>query len=1242
MMSFHILTKLKAVIRTLFFACMISNFFYETGFAIDEFSELKTVAEKSEFTATSKHSEVIDFQNQLAKMSSIVSNREIGRTVNGRSMQATIIAEPAYQFGSSTESRLVVLMLGNIHSGECAGKEGLLMLLRDVASTKDHPWLKDVVLVCLPNYNADGNDRIGRNEMHRPGQIGPSAGMGLRENAQQLDLNRDFIKIESPEARSLVKLIDDINPDLFIDCHTTNGSRHRYQLTYDIPHNPTAPKALRDFLRNKMMPDVTKELEDEKKVSTFYYGNFNRDQTSWTTYGFEPRYSTEYVGLRGRLSILSEAYSYISYKDRIFATKDFVTSCVDYVQQNKAAVKQLLARIEGDSKNQTGDSVSLSLEAEIRPFKEKFVLKGYDGASQKPKDYTVDFIGDYVATKSKPIPFGYVLTKEHGRIADRLLMHGISVHCFTKSQTVDTEIFIVGNMKRASREFQKHKMVSLEGKWSETKIKVEAGDYFIPTAQPLGRLAAYMLEPESNDGLVTWNFFDAAVEVDDAFPVGVLPAKTDLGVKSIAQVTSAATLDLTKLYGDKGKVNFDGSSPSLLKWISDTTYKTTWGGREIVVDVETGNLERVPTLATRVASIRLSDALEIEVADAQRIVSSDKIDLDDAVIFNNGVDLFWVSKVEDTAKQLTSDSIGEELVVVSPDKTQIAFVKANDLYRCELKSGTINRVTTGASENILNGKLDWVYQEELYGRGNFKGFWWSPDSKSLAYLTLNQTEVKRFQVTDNIPVRQSHEVYPYPKAGDPNPTVAISIDGKTLDLAPFGISEPLISQVCWSPKGELYFQLQNRVQNEMRLVSWNPKTSTAKVVVSQSETKGWIESPGNPIWIEGGEGNFVWYTLRSGRRQIATYSDAGELVDGKDGFTQSKSDGIEVRSLLGVTKDGAFFTAAPANDATRIQLFRLGPNGKVTLLTDAMNDHRVKANGALSYFFDFESNISMPTKTALRRMDGSLVRYVDPNLVDELDYYNVVQPKFQRVPTRDGDQLDSMLILPPDFDESKKYPVLVHVYSGPQAPRVRNRWGGTSYLWHQMLAQKGFVVWMCDNRSASYRGLDKAYPIYRDLGRRELEDIEDGLTWLKKKSWVDDSRIGIWGWSYGGYMTAYAMTHSKSFKIGISGAPVTDWRNYDSIYTERYMGLPSDNQLGYDESSVVKAAKNLHGKLLLIHGTQDDNVHISNSFQFMNALQNAGKHFDLMIYPKNRHGIRVPEQMRHLRKLMADFVIENL
>lgn len=1203
--------------------------------AADDLSQLKTVAEKSDFTATSLHAEVLEYQKQLATASH-VENREIGKTVNGRSMLATIVAKPRYKFGDTRDPRLVILLLGNIHSGECAGKEGLLMLLRELAANPEHDWLKQSVVVCLPNYNADGNDRIGRNEIHRPGQVGPRAGMGLRENAQQLDLNRDFMKLESPEARALVGLMARINPHLFIDCHTTNGSRHRYHLTYDIPHNPTSPASLRKYMRQRMMPAVTKDLE-KRKIDTFYYGNFSRDQTRWTTYGFEPRYSTEYFGLRGRLAILSEAYSYISYRDRVIASREFVRSCVDYVCDHAAEVRSLLKDIEKDSRS---PGQELALQAEVRPFEKKFILKGYEGTTDQPADLEVEFHGNYVATRTRRIPAGYVLGPEQGRAVDRLLMHGISVSRIEEKRQLAVDRFRIDQFEQG-REFQKHRMVRLGGSWAEMELQLEPGDYFVSTRQPLGRLAAYLLEPESNDGLVTWNFFDPDIDVGKFFPVAaVRETPTRLKMRPVSEVPPERLLTLRELYGLSGAVNFDGNTKPDLKWVSDTQYRGTWNGRAVLVDAATGGLQRVQVLSARLISSRLQSAANLDRELADRVAAGERIEVDSGIVLSAVNDLFWVSSTGDQARRLTFDRQAEELVTPSPDKRWIAFVKANDLYKIRLADGQVIRLTQTGSRNLLHGKLDWIYQEELYGRGNFRGYWWSPDSKSIAFLSLDESRVPRYQVTDHIPVRQRHEIYPYPKAGDPNPSVSLSVDGQTVDLAGFKIDQPLISRVCWGPDGCVYFQLQNRIQNQINLVKWKPGDKPT-VLVHEKVDRGWLESPGNPVFVRNREG-FIWFTHRSGRRHIATYSANGKIVEPGQGWTHRVADPIEVRKLIGANSEAVFFLAANPADVTRWQLYRLDSTGKSTAVTDPRLDHSIEASPGMSFFLDYRGSVQQPTCVALIKNDGSFVRYVEPNLVDQLDYYKMVPPVFQKVPTRDGDQMDSMLILPPDFDESKKYPVLMHVYSGPQAPRVRNRWGGNSYLWHQLLAQKGIVVWMCDNRSATHRGMDTAYPIYRDLGRRELMDIEDSLKWLKKKSWVDAERIGIWGWSYGGYMTGYAMTHSKSFKMGISGAPVTDWRNYDSIYTERYMGLPQDNTVGYDSSSVVKAAAKLHGDILIIHGTQDENVHIANTLQWVRELQHAGKQFRLMIYPKNRHGIRVPQQTYHLRQMMTDFVLEKL
>ncbi|MEC9092870.1 MAG: DPP IV N-terminal domain-containing protein, partial [Planctomycetota bacterium] len=844
------------------------------------------------------------------------------------------------------------------------------------------------------------------------------------------------------------------------------------------------------------------------------------------------------------------------------------------------------------------------------------------------------------STKKKWIPSGYLLQPKHGRVVDRLLMHGVQVFQLDATVELDVEKFRVESVSRAP-EFQKHSLLTLNGQWMASRFKAEAGCYFVSTSQPLGRLAAYLLDPESDDGLTTWNFFDASVAVGSPFPVFSFQGNPDLlELSPVTQVEPQQKFTIEELYGLQGKVDFGGNTSPSLDWVSPTRYRRNWNGRPVWVEVETGSLERISQLTPPVLKARLSQIPGITTEVASRVSQGRPIQVSTGVVINAANDLYWVALTQEKALRLTSDEAGEELVTVSPDGKHLAFVKENNLFRVDLTTGQVKPLTTTGSQNILHGKLDWVYQEELYGRGDFKGFWWSPDSKSLAYLTLDQSKVKRYQVTDHLPVRQSHEVYPYPKAGDPNPTIGISVDGQTLDVDQFELKEPLISRVCWSPQGKVFFQLQNRIQNQLKLISWKPGKAP-EILVEESVQKGWIESPGNPVWVSGREG-FIWFTHRGGRRHIATYSDQGQLIEADRGLTHPKNDAIEVRELIGATQDGVFYLAANPDDVTRIQLYRLNSSGRSQAITNLQFNHSIVANPSLTYFFDYESSVLMPTRVSLRRMDGSFVRYVEPNLVDELDYYAMNQPVFQRVPTRDGGQMESMLILPPDFDESKKYPVLMHVYAGPQAPRVRNRWGGTAYLWHQLLAQKGYVVWMCDNRSATHQGLDKTYPIYGDLGRRDLMDIEDSLDWLKKKDWVDGNRIGIWGWSYGGYMTGFAMTHSQKFKMGISGAPVTDWRNYDSIYTERYMGLPAANPKGYDASSVVLAAKNLHGKLLIIHGTQDDNVHISNTYQLINALQNAGKDFELMIYPRNRHGIRLPRQALHLRRLMTDFITENL
>ncbi len=304
-------------------------------------------------------------------------------------------------------------------------------------------------------------------------------------------------------------------------------------------------------------------------------------------------------------------------------------------------------------------------------------------------------------------------------------------------------------------------------------------------------------------------------------------------------------------------------------------------------------------------------------------------------------------------------------------------------------------------------------------------------------------------------------------------------------------------------------------------------------------------------------------------------------------------------------------------------------------ITMAEGNHRASFNSNASHFIDSWNDANTPTQVRLYDSAGKMARAIDENKVDALSQYQLGKVEFVNVKTRDGFTMEALMIKPPDFDPSKKYPVWSYTYSGPQAPQVRNA------LWHQMLAEKGYIIWICDNRTASSKGVNSAWPLYKTFGELELRDLEDGFAWLKSQPYVDGSRIGLWGWSYGGYMTSYALTHSQTFKIGIAGGTVSDWRNYDSIYTERYLLTPQHNPDGYKKSSPVQAAKDLHGKLLLIHGAIDDNVHMANTVQFIYELQKAGKQVQLMVYPKSRHGLTDPLLVKHWYQMMTDFVLGN-
>jgi len=293
----------------------------------------------------------------------------------------------------------------------------------------------------------------------------------------------------------------------------------------------------------------------------------------------------------------------------------------------------------------------------------------------------------------------------------------------------------------------------------------------------------------------------------------------------------------------------------------------------------------------------------------------------------------------------------------------------------------------------------------------------------------------------------------------------------------------------------------------------------------------------------------------------------------------------------------------------------------------------------MTRYVDVWSNITTPTQVRLRAADGSELRVIDANRVPALAEYRLSTPEFLQVETRDGFVMEAMMITPPDFDPTRQYPVFQHVYSGPGISSVRDQWMGRGYLFYQLLAQQGMIVWVIDNRSASGKGVQSQWPVYKRLGELELQDLEDGLAWLTAQPYVDPDRVVMEGWSDGGCMTAYALTHSTGWSAGIAGGTVGDWRDYDTVYTERYMGTPQNNPDGYRRTAPRNAAADLSGQLLLIHGTMDDNVHMQNTLQLAYALQEADKPFEMMLYPRSRHGVTDPDLYLHLQRLTMDFAL---
>jgi len=710
-------------------------------------------------------------------------------------------------------------------------------------------------------------------------------------------------------------------------------------------------------------------------------------------------------------------------------------------------------------------------------------------------------------------------------------------------------------------------------------------------------------------------------------------------------------LTLDDIYDPVKRINFNGSPLSRLTWLDAGHYL------EQKSDPQTGRTQmmRVDALTGQATAfydtVKMEEALAklpgLSAEEAKRLAQRGSFQMNadrSAALVNYAHDLFYYRFGTDRAVRLTNgpeEEVGEEF---SPDGRLVSFIRNFNLYLVDVDMRRERALTLDGHPKLLNGRLDWVYQEEVYGRGNFKGYWWSPDSSKIVFLQLDEAAVKDFVVVDHIPYQQDVEVTPYPKAGMPNPTARLGVvnasGGATqwIDLFKYQGVEPLIVRVSWKPDSQqVVYQVQDREQTWLDLNFADPRTGRSETAFRET-SKGWITSEYTraPQWLK--DGSFLWLSERTGWQHLYHYSPECKLVRP---VTSGK---WEVRVLHGVDDaNGWVYFSGTERSHIGSDTYRIKLDGtRLERLTEAPGTHTANFDPQFTHFIDVWSDVNTPPQARLYRADGKLARVIDENQVEALKQYKLGKTELLQVKTRDGFVMEAMMIRPPDFDPGKKYPIWSYVYGGAHIPVVRNAWGREQYMWHQMLAQKGYLIWVCDNRSASGKGAESAWTVYGNLGELELRDLEDGLAWLKQQPYVDGSRVGINGWSNGGFMTCYALTHSTSFKVGIAGGSVTDWRDYDSICTERMMGTPQHNPEGYEKSAPRKAAKNLSGKLLLIHGTMDDNVHVQNTIQFAYELQKAGKQFELMVYPKSRHGVIDPLLVKHMRELMTKFILENL
>ena len=561
----------------------------------------------------------------------------------------------------------------------------------------------------------------------------------------------------------------------------------------------------------------------------------------------------------------------------------------------------------------------------------------------------------------------------------------------------------------------------------------------------------------------------------------------------------------------------------------------------------------------------------------------------------------------------------QQFAKFSPDGRQVGFVRDNNVYVTDLVTGAETALTQDGGENVINGTSDWVYEEELNLRDAFR---WSPDGKRIAFWRLEQTGIAPFYLLNQDSLYPALVPVRYPKAGAANSEVKIGVadvaSGRTswVDLGPD--NDIYVAAMGFADSsGELWLTRLNRHQDRLDLLLADPQTGASRVIMTDADS-AWVNA-NQPRWIDGGK-QFLMVSERDGYDQVYLFDRGGSLV------RRVTPGGWDVQDVYGVDeKNRVLYFSATSTGPLQRQLMRVGLDGTgLSRVSTEPGTHSAEFAPTFGLYVDTYSRAGIPPVQTLRRADGTLVRTIADNakLRDKIAALRLNRPEFITVRTPDRVALNAWLIKPQGFNPTRKYPLLMSVYGGPGSQTVTDSWGGPNYLWHQLLAQQGYLVASVDNRGTGGRGAKFMKVTYLHLGRYEAADQIAAARWFSRRPFVSPDRIGIWGWSYGGYLTSLSMFRGAGvFKAALAVAPVTDWRFYDTIYTERYMRTPQENAAGYDESAPLTYADSLRGSFLLVHGTGDDNVHFQNSVRLVERLEAANKQFDMRIYPNRTHAI---------------------